>query len=157
MNSNCYEPYKDVLVIDAKDPTNLTVAATLPRPTPPADAGFTDYCQRGGSFGPKRSGQASQPGGGHDGVVPYAFYTAGLQIFDVTDPTKPTIGVFRAALPDDGRNAGLDLQQLNFAIFTEYDRNIIWLFSANGVYALSTPMLGEPVMGPSPLIWPPRD
>lgn len=158
MNSNCYEPYKDVLVIDAKDPTNLTVAATLPRPTPPADAGFTDYCQRGGSFGPKRSGQASQPGGGHDGVVPYAFYTAGLQIFDVTDPTKPTIGAyFVPRFPTTEEMPDWTFNNSNFAIFTEYDRNIIWLFSANGVYALSTPMLGEPVMGPSPLIWPPRD
>ena len=158
MNSNCYEPYKEVYVIDAKDPANPTVAATLPRPTPPEGAAFTDFCQRGGSFGPKRSGQSSQPGWGRDGVVPYAFYTAGLQIFDVTDPAKPTIGAyFVPRFPTTEEMPDWTFNNSNFAVFTEYDRNIIWLFSAHGVYALSTPMLGEPVMGPSTTIWPPRD
>lgn len=158
MNSNCYEPYKDVYVIDANGPANPTVAATLPRPTAPEGAAFTDYCQRGGSFGPKRSGQSNQPGGGRDGVVPYAFYTAGLPIFDVTDPTKPTIGAhFVPRFPTTEEMPDWTFNNSNFAVFTEYDRNIIWLFSAHGVYALSTPMLGEPVIGPSATIWPSRD
>lgn len=158
MNSNCYEPYKDVFVIDAKDPAKPTIAATLPRPTAPEGPAFTDFCQRGGSFGPKRSGQSNQPGGGRDGVVPYAFYTAGLQIFDVADPTKPTIGAyFVPRFPTTEEMPDWTFNNSNFAVFTEYDRNIIWLFSAQGVFALSTPMLGEPVMGPSATIWPARD
>ncbi|MCA3855040.1 MAG: hypothetical protein IOC40_28275, partial [Burkholderia sp.] len=43
-----------------------------------------------------------------------------------------------------------------FAIYTEYDRNIIWAFTENGAYALSTPLLGEPVLGKPAKPWPPR-
>lgn len=158
MNSNCDEPYRDVFVVDVRDPARPSVAATLPRPVPREGAGFTDYGQRGGSFGPKRSGQFNQPGGGRDGVMPYAFYTAGLQIFDVTDPTTPRIGAcFVPRFPTAEEMPDWTFNNANIALFTEYDRNIIWLFTTQGVHALSTPMPGEPVPGPSPTVWPPRD
>ena len=32
-------------------------------------------------------------------------------------------------------------------IFVEWDRNLIWLFANHGIYAVSTPLLGEPVVG----------
>ena len=43
-----------------------------------------------------------------------------------------------------------------FAVYTEYDRNIIWAFSVNGVYALSSPLLGKPNLGAPKKIWPER-
>lgn len=157
MNSNCYEPYKDIMVIDVKDPAKPTVAAKLPRPTPPKDAGFTDYCQRGGSFGPKRSGGMMQPGGGKDGLVVYAFYNAGVQLFDVADPVNPKIaGYFVPPFPTAEQMPDWTYNNPGFAVFTEFDRNIIWLFTVQGVYALKSPLLGEPVMGPSGTVWPPR-
>ncbi|MDR7225400.1 hypothetical protein [Aminobacter aminovorans] len=158
MNSNCYEPYKDVLVIDAKDVAAPKVVATLPRPAPPKDAKFTDFCQRKGSFGPKRSGTTHQPGHGRDGVVPYAFYNAGLQIFDVKDPAQPKIsGYFVPRFPTTSEMPDYTFDNASFAVFTEYDRNIIWLFSVGGVHALKTPLLGEPKMGMSDQVWPPRN
>jgi len=157
MNSNCYEPYKDVLVIDAKDVAAPKVVATLPRPTPPQEAKFTDYCQRKGSFGPKRSGTTHQPGHGRDGIVPYAFYNAGLQIFDVKDPAQPKItGYFVPRFPTTSEMPDYTFDNASFAVFTEYDRNIIWLFSVGGVHALKTPLLGEPKLGMSDQVWPPR-
>ena len=30
----------------------------------------------------------------------------------------------------------------------EWDRNLIWLFANHGIYAVSTPLLGEVVTGP---------
>ncbi|WP_432286644.1 hypothetical protein SLT36_07690 [Aminobacter sp. BA135] len=158
MNSNCYEPYKDVLVIDAKDVAAPKVVATLPRPVPPKEARFTDYCQRKGSFGPKRSGTTHQPGHGRNGIVPYAFYNAGLQIFDVEDPAQPKIsGYFVPRSPTTSEMPDYTFDNASFAVFTEYDRNIIWLFSVNGVHALKTPLLGEPKMGMSDQVWPPRN
>jgi hypothetical protein len=158
MNSNCYEPYKDVLVIDAKDVAAPKVVATLPRPTPPKEAKFTDFCQRKGSFGPKRSGTTHQPGHGRDGIVPYAFYNAGLQIFDVKDPAQPKItGYFVPRFPTTSEMPDYTFDNASFAVFTEYDRNIIWLFSVGGVHALKTPLLGEPKLGMSDQLWPPRD
>lgn len=158
MNSNCYEPYKDVLVIDAKDVAAPKVVATLPRPTPPKEAKFSDFCQRKGSFGPKRSGTTHQPGHGRDDVVPYAFYNAGLQIFDVKDPVQPKIsGYFVPRFPTTSEMPDYTFDNASFAVFTEYDRNIIWLFSVGGVHALKTPLLGEPKMGMSDQVWPPRN
>ncbi|NBN79319.1 hypothetical protein GWI72_13665 [Microvirga tunisiensis] len=156
MNSNCYEPYKDILVIDARAPSELKVAAKFPRPTPPAEAGFTDYCQRKGSFGPKRSG-TNQPGHGRDGLVAYAFYNAGLQLFDVSNPLEPKIaGYYVPRFPTEAEMPEYTFENGSFAAFVEYDRNIIWLFSVNGVHALSSSLLGGPKSGLPGELWPPR-
>lgn len=158
MNTNCYEPYKDVFVIDVKDMANPKVAAKLPRPVPPQESGMTDFCQRGGSFGPKRSGSTHQPGGSKDGFLPYAFYNAGLQIFDVQDPANPTIaGYFVPRFPTEAEMPSYTFDNAAFAMFTEYDRNIIWLATVGGVYALSSPLLGEPKSGAPEKVWPLRD
>jgi hypothetical protein len=158
MNKDCYEPRKDIFVIDAKDPAHPKVVATLPTPTPPTDASFTDFCQRGGNFGPKRSNAIGQPGAWRQGIVPYAYYNAGVQIFDVKNPAKPTIAGYyvpRLAnadeLPDYALGKGV------LAIFTEYDRNIIWAFTENGAYALASPLLGAPVIGMPPKLFPERN
>lgn len=157
MNENCYEPNKDIFSIDARDPANLRVAAKFPRPTPPPGAEFTDFCQRRGSFGPKRSGGLGQPEYGRQGIVPYAFYNAGIQIFDVSDPAQPTIaGYFVPRFANKTEVPEYTFGNSTFAVFTEYDRNIIWAFSVNGVYALSTPLLGEPKFTAPDKPWPER-
>ncbi|WP_137752380.1 hypothetical protein [Sphingopyxis sp. L1A2A] len=157
MNDECYEPYKDIFVVDARDPAHLKIAAKFPRPTPPADAGFTDYCQRRGSFGPKRSGYLTQPGRFRDGLVSYAFYNAGVQIFDVKDPTKPVIaGYFVPRFPTDAETGGESQGNLTYGVYAEYDRNILWAFTNHGFYALSSPLLGKPVFKAPERPWPPR-
>jgi hypothetical protein len=157
MNRDCYEPYKDIFVVDARDPSHLKVAGKLPQPTPPEGAPFTSFCQRGGNFGPKRSNAIGQPGGSRQGVIPYSFYNAGVQIFDVRNPEKPTIaGYFVPALADESELPSYTLGKGVLAIYTEYDRNIIWAFTENGAYALSTPLLGKPVIGAPAKPWPPR-
>lgn len=148
MNRDCYEPYKDIFVIDAKDPKHPTVAATFPMPTPPSGAPFTDFCQRGGNFGPKRANAVGQPGTWRQGIVPYSFYNAGVQIFDVRDPAHPSIaGYYVPRLANADELPEYALGKGALAIYTEYDRNIIWAFTENGAYALSTPLLGPPVLG----------
>ena len=157
MNESCYEPYKDIFSIDVRDPAHPKVAAKFPRPVPPPGAGFTDYCQRRGSFGPKRSGGLGQPERGRQGLAIYAFYNAGIQIFDVKDPAKPAIaGYFVPRFPTDKELPGYTFGNSTFAVYTEYDRNIIWAFSVNGVYALSSPLLGKPNLGAPKAIWPER-
>ncbi len=158
MNDECYEPYKDILVIDARDPAKLKIAAKFPRPTPPADAAFTDFCQRRGSFGPKRSGYLTQPGRFRDGVAAYAFYNGGVQIFDVKDPTKPSIaGYFVPRFPTEAETGGQSQGNLVYGIFAEYDRNILWAFTNHGFYALSSPLVGTPLFKAPAKPWPPRD
>ncbi|MNR21209.1 hypothetical protein D3C85_1380980 [compost metagenome] len=133
------------------------MAAKFPRPTPPPGAEFTDFCQRRGSFGPKRSGGLGQPEYGRQGIVPYAFYNAGIQIFDVSDPAQPAIaGYFVPRFANETEVPEYTFGNSTFAVFTEYDRNIIWAFSVNGVYALSTPLLGEPKFTAPDKPWPER-
>ena len=157
MNENCFEPYKEIYSIDVRDPAHPKVAATFPRPTPPEGAAFTDFCQRRGSFGPKRSGGNNQPGRYRQGIVPYAFYTAGIQLFDVKDPANPKIaGYFVPRFPTKDELPEYAFGNTTFAVYTEYDRNIIWAFSVNGVYALSSPLLGKPQFDAPKHIWPER-
>jgi len=90
-------------------------------------------------------------------VVPYAFYNAGVQIFDVEDPTQPTIaGYFVPRFPKEDEVFESVFGNLTFGIYVEYDRNIIWAFTNHGFYALTTPLLGEPVIGQPESPWPPR-
>jgi hypothetical protein len=157
MNRDCYEPYKDIFVVDARDPAKMKVAAKLPRPTPPPGALFTDFCQRRGNFGPKRSNSIGQPGTWRQGIIPYSFYNAGVQLFDVKDPAHPTIaGYFVPRLADKTELPDYTLGKGVLAIYTEYDRNIIWAFTENGAYALSTPLLGKPVLTAPAKPWPAR-
>lgn len=157
MNDECYEPYKDILVVDARNPADLKIAGKFPRPTPPADAAFTDFCQRRGSFGPKRSGYLTQPGRYRDGIVAYAFYNGGVQIFDVKDPTKPVIaGYYVPRFPTESETGGQSQGNLTYGIFAEYDRNILWAFTNHGFYALSSPLIGKPSFKAPEKPWPPR-
>ncbi|NMV37634.1 hypothetical protein [Ralstonia insidiosa] len=157
MNRDCYEPYKDIFVVDARDPKHLKIATKLPEPEIPPGAPFTHFCQRGGNYGPKRANAIGQPGGWKQGIVPYSFYNAGVQIYDVKDPAHPSIaGYFIPALADETQLPSYTLGKGVFAIYTEYDRNIIWAFTEDGAYALSTPLLGEPVLGAPSKPWPRR-
>lgn len=146
---NCSGAYMDIYVINAEDPDDMFVETTLPRPTPPENAPYTSFCQRGASFGPKRSNAIGQPGKWQQGIVPYAFYNAGVQIYDVSNPAEPSIaGYFIPPMVDKSKLPEWALSNQGvWILYTEYDRNIMWAFTAAGVYALSSPLLGEPVMG----------
>jgi hypothetical protein len=156
VNSNCYEAYQHIYVIDVKDPAHPKQVGTLPRPMPPKEAGIVDYCQRQAVFGPKRSGYYTQPGRSKPGILPYAFQTAGVQIFDVRDPKKPSIAAY---FVPGFRNENLPphaWEKLAHGIYVEYDRNLLWLFTDHGVYLLSSPVLGKPNFGAPAKPWPAR-
>jgi hypothetical protein len=159
MNDECYEPFKDIWVIDVKDVTKPKVVSKFPRPTPAAEAPYTDFCQRRGSFGPKRPGyHVTQPGRWQQGVVAYAFYNAGVQLFNVEDPLNPTIAAYYVPrFPRKEEMVEYMNGNLVFGIYVEYDRNIVWVISNHGIYALSSPALGEPLFGMPDKAWPPRD
>lgn len=156
MNDNCYEPYKDIYIIDAKNPEKPKMLGTFPRPKPPANAKFTDYCERRGSFGPKRTGYYTQPGGSRNGIVPYGFYNAGVQLFDVSDPTKPKIAAYYVPKMAQDNVTDHFLRNLTHGVYVEYDRNILWMFTNHGMYALSSPLLGKPSFDMPKTPWPPQ-
>lgn len=91
MNENCDEPYKDIFVIEVKTPEAPEIISVLPRPTPPAEAPYTDFCQRRGKFGPKRPSPFFAPGQADDNLAIYPFNNAGVQVFDISDPKNAEI------------------------------------------------------------------
>ncbi|MGX1810352.1 hypothetical protein ACWIGI_31950 [Nocardia sp. NPDC055321] len=148
LSEDCYEPYKDIFQIDAKDPANPRIVDRLPRPTPPENAPVTDYCQRGGSFGPKRSGYYTSPGDPKDGLLIYDFYNAGAQFFDVSDPAHPTIAGYFAPPTFGPETQDWARSNPTHGVYVEYDRKIVWLLTNDGIYALSSPsLLGTPNLG----------
>ena len=91
-------------------------------------------------------------------MVAYAFYNGGVQIFDVKDPTKPSIvGYFVPRFPTEAETGGQSQGNLTYGIFAEYDRNILWAFTNHGFYALSSPLIGKPSFKAPAKPWPPRD
>jgi hypothetical protein len=156
LNEDCWEPYKDIFMVDVNDPKNPRVIGTLPRPTPPQEAAFTDYCQRRGSFGPKRTGSYTQPGSGRAGILPFNFYNAGLQVFDVSDKNNPEIAAYFVPPFNTERVVEYARGNLSHAVYVEYDRNLFWLFTNHGFYVLSSPLLGEPDFKAPTQPWPAR-
>ncbi|WP_101760035.1 LVIVD repeat-containing protein [Oceanicoccus sp. KOV_DT_Chl] len=156
LNEDCWEPYKDVFMIDVNDPATPKVLGVLPRPTPPADAKFTDFCQRRGSFGPKRTGYYTQPGTPKAGILPFNFYNAGLQVFDVSDTANPKIAAYFVPRFDTETVAEYARGNLSHSVYVEYDRNLFWLFTNHGIYLLSSPVLGEPRFSAPEEPWPKR-
>ncbi len=138
------------------DPENPKKIGVLPRPAAPVDAPFTDFCQRGGSFGPKRTGYYTQPGVSREGILPFNFYNAGLQVFDVSDPKNPEIAAYFVPRFDEKRVPDFAMGNLSHGVYVEYDRNLFWLFTNHGMYVLSSPLLGEPRFDMPENPWPPR-
>ena len=156
LNEDCWEPYKEVFIIDVSRPEAPTVVGVLPRPKPPPEAAFTDFCQRRGSFGPKRSGYYTQPGTARAGILPLNFYNAGLQIFDVSDPRSPRVAAYFVPRFEPDRVVDYAMGNLSHGVYVEYDRNLFWLFTNHGMYCLSSPLLGEPSFDPPSEPWPER-
>ena len=154
LNEDCFEPYKDVHMIDVSNPQKPVALGVLPRPTPPVEAKFTDYCQRRGSFGPKRTGYYTQPGRSREGVLPFNFYNAGLQVFDVSDGSNPKISAYFVPPFNEERVVEYARGNLSHGVYVEYDRNLFWLFTNHGFYVLSSPVLGEPSFEAPKVPWP---
>ncbi|MFJ2770536.1 hypothetical protein [Streptomyces sp. NPDC087300] len=145
LTEDCYEPYKDVYQIDAKDPKNPRVVGALPRPTPPKSASFNDFCQRRGSFGPKRTGYYTNPGKHDAGVLGYGFYNAGVQFFDVSKPAKPEVEAYFVPKAYGPETPDYAYGNQTHGVYVEWDRNIAWALTNHGIYALSAPkVLGKP-------------
>jgi hypothetical protein len=148
MNEDGYEPYKDIYVIDVRNPARPEIVATLPRPRPPKEAPYSDFVLRRGKFGPKRPGYYFQPGKADPNVAVYSFNTAGVQIFDIRDPRDARIVAYFVPKMTDHLNDPRSYTNPMECIMIEWDRRLIWGFANSGVYLLGSPALGKPNFGP---------
>ncbi len=146
MNTDCYEPAKEIYQIDVSDPTAPDASrASCPgrcrRPrhpsrTTPSDAARSGPSGRGTSSTPARRTAASSR---------TRSTRAGSRSSMSAIQRTPRLG--RSSCPRWVSRIDDDMAAPVHGIFVEWDRNIIWLFANHGIYAVSTPLLGEPVTG----------
>jgi hypothetical protein len=78
-------------MVDIHDPTKPRLMSIFPLPVPPKDAPYTDFCDKGGRFGPHNTNQEQHlPNVEKQGDLIYlTYFNAGLRIFDIKDPRLP--------------------------------------------------------------------
>jgi hypothetical protein len=79
-------------LIDIKDPTKPKLISTFPTPAPPKDAPYTDFCDKGGRFGPHNTNILQHnPDVEKQGDLIYlTYFNAGLRVFNIKDSRLPT-------------------------------------------------------------------
>ena len=148
LNPDCNEPYHDTYIIDVSDPANPRELSVLPKPAPPEEAPYDNFCQKRGRFGPHNAPHIKAPGKADPDFTCYTFFNAGLQCYDISDPQHPFISSYfippqGGSLDDPGsytRNTD--------NVFVEWDRKLIWAATDTGLYLLTSPELGDPVLEP---------
>ncbi|OFW19384.1 MAG: hypothetical protein A3H27_14320 [Acidobacteria bacterium RIFCSPLOWO2_02_FULL_59_13] len=87
----CSGPLDFAGMIDIQDPTKPRLLSVFPLPVPPKGAPYTDFCDKGGRFGPHNTNleyhllDVEKPG---DRVY-LTYFNAGLRIFDIHNPRMP--------------------------------------------------------------------
>jgi hypothetical protein len=85
------DPLNFAAMIDIKDPTHPRLMSMFPLPLPPKDAPYTDFCDKGGRFGPHNTNlEYHLPDVEKQGDLVYlTYFNAGLRIFNIHDPRQP--------------------------------------------------------------------
>jgi hypothetical protein len=84
-------------MIDNSNPAKPRLISVFPPPVPPPGLPYTDYCDKGGRFGPHNVSQeihnpAIQTPGK---LMTIAWFNAGVRVFDISDPRLPKeVGYF---------------------------------------------------------------
>jgi hypothetical protein len=97
IRSRCQEPLNHTSVVEVSDPAQPVLLSTFPIPTPPPNAPFANFCERGGRFGPHNFNQLyHSPFTDHSTKLVYlTYFNAGLRIFNIEDPFLPVeVGYF---------------------------------------------------------------
>jgi hypothetical protein len=86
------EPLNYAGFVDNSNPAKPRLISIFPPPHPPAGKPYTDFCDKGGRFGPHNVNQEiHNPDVMPNGNTLYiAYFNAGLQKYDITDAHLPT-------------------------------------------------------------------
>jgi hypothetical protein len=98
----CTSPLSLVAMIDIKDETKPRLMSIFPVPDPPKNAPYTDFCDKGGRFGPHNTNlEYHLPDVEKQADLIYlTYFNAGLRIFDIKDPRLPKeVGYFVPPTP----------------------------------------------------------
>jgi hypothetical protein len=151
LNPDCNEDYLPIWVIDVRNEEYPIGIAQFPRPKPPADAPYNDFCQKRGRFGAHNPIELKAPGRISPTFAAVAQFNAGLRCYDLTEPTRPEETAY--FIPPQG---GVITDPSSFnrtveCVFVEWDRKVMYITTTTGLYALATPALGKPILDPMPV------
>jgi len=149
LEPHCAGAWHSNFVLDARDPARLRTISKLPVPTPPDGAPYESFCQKRGRFGTHNTAHQKAPGAASPDFTCYTYFNGGLQCFDISNPAQPKLTAY--FVPPQGGVLERPQSYLRDtdAVFVEWDRKLIWIGTSTGVYLLSTPGLGEPVLRPA--------
>jgi len=87
----CSSPLSLDAMIDIKDETKPRLMSIFPLPEPPKDAPYSDFCDKGGRFGPHNTNlEYHLPDVEKQADLIYlTYFNAGLRLFDIKDPQMP--------------------------------------------------------------------
>jgi len=95
------EPEGYVALADMSDESDPQLLSLFPKPEVPEGYPFADFTQKGGRFGPHNQHQPQhqaclQPTGDY---IYVAYFNAGLQVFDISNPRAPKVAGY--CIPED--------------------------------------------------------
>lgn len=152
IQADCREPVRFPRVIDVSDPASPRIIALFPRPRPPKDAPYADFCLARGRFGTHNCQAWLAPGVSRPEIMAITWFVAGLRVHDLSDPTQPReLAWFVPARDGEIEDFESWWRGTSETCFVEWDRNLIWLGAHAGTYCLSTPVLGRPVLEARPI------
>ncbi|MBZ5699864.1 MAG: hypothetical protein LAN18_15105 [Acidobacteriia bacterium] len=150
LEADCRENYHTPYMVDVKDPRNPKIIGLFPRPQAPPDAPYTDFCFARGRFGSHNTQCLVQPGTPKPNIVAMTWFTAGVRIFDISDPTQVKEVAWFVPPRDGDINEYVSWWRgTTENVFIEWDRNLIWIGTHEGTWCLSCPALGKPVTEPT--------
>jgi hypothetical protein len=150
-NSDCNQIYLPNWIVDIRDEEHLVPIAQLPRPVPPSEAPYRDFCFKRGRFGTHNPPHLKAPGTISPNFIAYSYFNAGLRCYDIGDLSRPEeVAYF---VPPQGGDLH-EFASWNRTVdncLIEWDRNIIYCAADTGIYVLSCPNLGKPILDPMPV------
>jgi hypothetical protein len=155
LEPDCREPFHTSYVINVKDKRNPKIIGLFPRPAAPADAPYSDFCFARGRFSSHDIQSWLAPGLMRPEFVALTYFNAGIRIYDISDPTDPKEVAWFVPPRDGNMPEHGTVQDFNSwhrgtteNVFIEWDRNLIWVTTHEGLYCMSTPFLGKPILEP---------
>jgi hypothetical protein len=99
----CKGPLDHATIVDVSNPAKPFAVSRFPVPVPPAGLPYTNFCDKGGRFGPHNQNQLQHlPDVQKQGNLAYmTWFNAGVRVYDVSDKRQPReVGNFVAGLPE---------------------------------------------------------
>jgi hypothetical protein len=150
-NSDCNQIYLPNWIVDIRDEQHPISISQLPRPVPPPEAPYRDFCFKRGRFGTHNPPHLKAPGTISPNFIAYSYFNAGLRCYDIGDLLRPEeVAYFVPPQGGDLHEFGSWNRTVD-NVLVEWDRNLIHVAADTGIYTLSCPALGKAILDPMPV------